>query len=253
MCVTANTKSLDLSEPFKLPNTHKLFENITEIILKNFSNQTTIRWIPLVQHAIECIYKLADNPMNLNERLIFGLMEQIGPLKKYVCGDFVGSQQALRATQQVDANTGDQVDTDDQDTDVDMVSCTSTQLTRFISFVGFTATKLLVFLNTAFVCEIKRRKQLKENADDMKKQQKKNSKANKRRSKSTRQSIVSRKSIGNDNDLLEEMGLQGLFSDFIPCMQFVIRQYAVYSTNKAPKPKTTSNCLSNTCSTHKSQ
>ncbi len=196
MCVTADTKNLDLSEPFKLPNTHKLFENLSEIILKNFSNPNTIRWIPMVQHAIECVYTLGNNPMALNEKLIFALMEQIAPFKKFVA----------------ESNTNE-IEADNVETNSD--SCSSIQLTRFISFIGFTATKLLVFLNTAFVCELKRRKQLKDNADDAKKQQKKNNKTNadKQRSKSGRRSVVARKSmsIANDNDLLEEMGLQGWF------------------------------------------
>jgi len=58
------------NEPFKLLNTHELFEKLNDIIVGQFGNFTTIYWVPMVENAIQCIFKLADNPIIIIENMV---------------------------------------------------------------------------------------------------------------------------------------------------------------------------------------
>lgn len=194
ICSQANTKEFDLNEPFKIDNTHKIIENLSEIIVKNFVNFETIDWIPMCESALSCIYKLANNPVNISDTLIFRLIDHLKPISRFF---------KVVAAEDVIENGEDNQVTSDEDS-----SCSALLLTRFTSFFGFVAMKMLVFLNTSVVCELKRRKALKEERDKTKKNSK-NANKSRRRSKA-RKSIASR-SAGNagELDLEEEMGLQG--------------------------------------------
>lgn len=46
------------NQPFKLPNDHFLFERLTQIICGQFINTNTIYWTPMVENALQCIFKL---------------------------------------------------------------------------------------------------------------------------------------------------------------------------------------------------
>ena len=46
------------NQPFKLSNTHMLFERLDQIICGQFSNLNTIYWTPMVENALQCIFKL---------------------------------------------------------------------------------------------------------------------------------------------------------------------------------------------------
>ena len=58
------------NEPFNLLNTHQLFERLNEIIVGQFANFNTIYWVPMVENAIQCIFKLADNPIVIIENMV---------------------------------------------------------------------------------------------------------------------------------------------------------------------------------------
>lgn len=169
------------NEPFKLPNQHFLFTKLEEIIVQQFSNLKTNYWTQMVENALSCLFKLADNPMLLVEVIIEKLMLQIPIFKHLIKG------------QQSDEET--------------MVKASI--LSRFFSMIGFVATKVLIFLNQSVVCELKRRKMCKESQQDLDQTKR----LNKAASNASKKSMNRRKSVkfnqsSNDN-LEEEMGLQG--------------------------------------------
>ena len=186
------SKSNDLSEPFKLEVTHRLFENLSEIITKNFTNLETNDWIPMSECALTCVYKLADNPVVISETLILRLIEFIGPI-----GKFLANEQM---------NTSGGLDDGEILAQSDDFNSNPILFTRFMSFVGFVSIKFLIFLNTSIVCELKRRKTIKENKEN--KNTQKNA-ANKKRRSKARKSIARRSTTAGEIDLEEEMGLQG--------------------------------------------
>jgi len=82
-------------------------------------------------------------------------------------------------------------------------------LSRFFSFIGFLATKLLIFHNQSFVCELKRRKMCKESKKDS---DKSNNNNNNNKTQTANNKSKKRKSIrvshNPDNGLEEEMEIK---------------------------------------------
>jgi len=194
---TQQTQSGNLkfnNEPFKLANSHFLFERLEEIIVEQFKNLKTNYWTQMMENALSCIFKLADNPILLVEKLTEKLIDQIPPFKNLT------KVRNLFGDSNSEASEPDTTDH----------SVKTGVLSRFFSFIGFLATKLLIFLNQTFVCELKRRKMCKES-------QKQNQLDSTRPMSKTPSAASSkskkRKSIrplnSNDNALEEEMGLQG--------------------------------------------
>ncbi len=148
----------------------------------------------MMENALSCIFKLADNPILLVEKLTEKLIDQIPPFKNLT------KVRNLFGDSNSEASEPDTTDH----------SVKTGVLSRFFSFIGFLATKLLIFLNQTFVCELKRRKMCKES-------QKQNQLDSTRPMSKTPSTASSkskkRKSIrplnSNDNALEEEMGLQG--------------------------------------------
>ena len=68
------------NEPFKLLNTHQLFERLNELILGQFTNFKTIYWVTLVENGMQCIFKLADNPIVLVESMVNNLFKMFESL-----------------------------------------------------------------------------------------------------------------------------------------------------------------------------
>lgn len=169
------------NEPFKLVNNHQLFDRLSEILTSQLKNLKTTKWTTMMESAIACIFKLADNPIVLIENLILKIMDQIGPFKL-----LISNQNLTQA-------------------DDSIFKINSLVLNRFYNLVGIVATKLLVFLNQFVVCELKRRKMCKENKENQT-----NSKNSKSRRKSIRSNkSLNRQSLGVDANLEEDMGLQG--------------------------------------------
>ncbi len=46
------------NQPFKLPNSHLLFERLTDLISGQFSNTSTVYYSPMIENALQCIFKL---------------------------------------------------------------------------------------------------------------------------------------------------------------------------------------------------
>ncbi|RNA14679.1 Condensin complex subunit 1 [Brachionus plicatilis] len=166
------------NEPFKMANTHQLFDRLVQIINCQLTNLSTSKWTPMAESAISCIFKLADNPISIVENLIQKLIDQMPPFKMLIS-----------AVPQPD----------DSNFKID-----SLVLSRYFNLIGIVATKLLVFLNQFIVCELKRRKMCKENKENQK-----NSRGSKSKRKSMRANkSLGRQSLGGDANLDEDLGLQ---------------------------------------------
>ena len=208
ICSSASTKQMDLSEPFKLETNHKLFGNLNEIIIKNFTNTQSNDWISMCECALSCIYKLADNPIVISENLLLRLIELIKPINKYLKGtdDVATAGAGGQMNSSINSSHDETLTNNDEE-----FHCNSLLITRFMSFVGFVSIKLLIFLNTSIVCELKRRKMIKENNENINTNAKNNTSIGKNKRRSKARKSMGRRSMVNSNeiDLQEEMGLQG--------------------------------------------
>lgn len=126
------------TEPYKLGNDEQTFERLVDAVVAQFTNMSTIYWVPMVESAIQCVFKLADRPIVIVESMIQRLMDKLPVMK------------ALMST------SVEQLPSDE-----DLV-CSYELLARFINMIGMVATKFLVFMNQMVVCELKRRKMCKE-------------------------------------------------------------------------------------------
>lgn len=174
------------NEPFKLANSHFLFTRLDEIIVGQFSNLKTSYWTQMIESALSCLFKLADNPITLTEAIMEKLLNLL-PIFK--------------------SKDATQIDSDDSAN----FSFKASLMSRFYNFIGFVATRLLIFLNQSFVCELKRRKMCKENQENESETAKRLSKTpSLNKTKNRRKSIRSLNQNNNaDVNLEEEMGLQG--------------------------------------------
>ncbi|CAF0903319.1 unnamed protein product [Brachionus calyciflorus] len=204
------------NEPFKLVNTHQLFERLTEILTKEITSSKLTKWSCFMENAITCIIKLADNPILIIENIALKIIDKISPLKSLM----TKSPPLFNEPTQDQTQLNDEIKTD------------SLLLSRYYSMIGVISSKLLVFLVQFVVCELKRRKMCKESQD--------NSKNSKNGSKNRRKSIrpnksLNRQSLGGDANLEEDMGLQGAEAEDAELMfvESVIDQKVAVSQAKA--------------------
>ena len=82
------------NEPFKLLVTHQLFERLNDIIIGQFGNFGTIYWLPMVENAMQCIFKMADNPIMIVESMVIQiwLLLLIFSLKNSISYPFFSSK-----------------------------------------------------------------------------------------------------------------------------------------------------------------
>lgn len=81
------------SEPYRLSETHEMFTSLTRILVKSSTDLENRYWIPLMEQAINVIYKLAEAP-------------------DIICGDLikrlaVECSQAGEAAEKEDQNDGE--------------------------------------------------------------------------------------------------------------------------------------------------
>jgi condensin complex subunit 1 len=143
-------------EPYKLPNSHQIFERITENIVSQFTNKNTTKWLPMVESAINCIAKLADSPLDIIESIINQLIDKIPFLQK-LCNKLPPvpqfSESAVNSTQMETQLASDSF------------LIWSDLMARFFNLIAVVATKVLIYMNQIVVCELKRRKMYKENIE----------------------------------------------------------------------------------------
>lgn len=135
-------KLMFYTEPFKLENEETPFDRLTEAIVGQFNNMSTIYWVPMAESAVQCVFKLADRPIEIIELMVIRLMDKIPVLKSLMNG--------------AASDSGD-----------DQFVLSYDLMTRFVNLMGIIATKLLVFMNQMVVCELKRRKMCKESKSNI--------------------------------------------------------------------------------------
>lgn len=193
-------------QPFKLPNSHQVYERIAQAIVSQFDNMATEHWLPMCEQAMACIFKTADGPFGIVEDIFIKLVEKL-PFKSMFQSESLS--QRVQQLPPVPLFNGSDTEPSTQANNSTNTITQTNLLARFFNFVGVVATKFLIFLNQIVVCELKRRKMYKENIE------KKDSAASKAKAaaKDRRRSMKlknMRKSINPGSvDLEEEMGLQG--------------------------------------------
>lgn len=246
------------NEPFKLPNSHQLFERIVQVLGDQFSNSGTIYWTTMAENALQCIMKLADNPVLISETIALKLIEKVPPLRAMTQrGTAVNARQlppvplfneeTIGASQQstaaAAAAANDQILPSQLAAggDESTFKASSAILSRFFSFVGLLSIKLLIFLNQYVVCELKRRKMCKENNENSSSSSKSktstsnnNSNAASSSKSKRRQSMKLLKGFNTSGDMAaleEEMGLQGAEAEDVELLliESIIEQKVIVS------------------------
>ena len=195
------------NEPFKLPNSHLLFERIIDILSKELTNTDTIYWTRMMEYMLQCVFKLADCPVSIAEEIIVKMTDNLKEFK------LLNKSARLRNlppvplfNEELSSQMSSQLSQENMNT-----NAMSDGVSRFINFIGILATKTLVFLNQTFVCELKRRSMCKENikGDNGQMKANKNKATARRKSKSRKSLGVNQSNVGADSLFEEEMGLQG--------------------------------------------
>jgi condensin complex subunit 1 len=203
------------NQPFKLANSHFVFERLNELIIGQFKNLNSQYYIPMTENALQCIFKLADNPILIVESLSAKLIDLLPPLKHLtVASKNKMKQQQLPPVPLFNEEIASTQTLTQPTSSIEEANFTAktAEMSRFFSFIGFVSTKLLIFLNQSVVCELKRRKMCKENIkqDNGKHTPKSASSSSKASAKNRRKSIRPFNQNGTNGDTLEEeMGLQG--------------------------------------------
>ncbi|XP_053154023.1 condensin complex subunit 1 isoform X2 [Hemicordylus capensis] len=165
------------STPFRLPQSHLLFEHLSQAICAGFA-RSSAHWIPFTETAVALIYQLAEGP-------------------EEICGQVLQrcSQQALESLQESEG-----VSTEPGSPPSGVAGGSSTidtlVLTHLVSLVGDVAFQQLVHLELSVSTELRRRRVLGEE-QEAKKQTASNTKAQ------------NKKSTGNETTMEEDLGLVG--------------------------------------------
>ncbi|WAR15385.1 CND1-like protein [Mya arenaria] len=172
------------SEPYRLPETHEMFTSLSRILVKSAPDLENRYWIPLMEQAVNVIYKLAECP------------DQIcGDLIKKLCTEgSVQTESVLEKDGGTEDNMeeGNPLDTLEKDQEESSASFASGVLSRLLSLVGHVALRQLVHLDLAVFGEMKRRRAIQEQKEWIQ------TPASKRPKDSTNQETIE-----------EEMGLAG--------------------------------------------
>ncbi|KAJ6658260.1 hypothetical protein lerEdw1_020532 [Lerista edwardsae] len=164
------------SAPFRLPQSHLLFEHLSEAISVGFASSNT-HWIPFAETAVALIYQLAEGP-------------------EEICGQILQrcSQQALERFQEaeeVESEPGSSNGVAEGSSTIESVV-----LTHLVSLAGDVALQQLVHLELSISTELRRHRVLGEE------QQAKEHAASNTQAQSD-------KSTGNETTMEEDLGLVG--------------------------------------------
>ncbi|KAK3602734.1 hypothetical protein CHS0354_017179 [Potamilus streckersoni] len=129
------------NEPFRLPESHDLFQRLKLILTNGITNLENRYWIPLAEQAVNVIYKLGEHA-------------------DLICNDIIKQiiHQVLKASNSTES--GDSMQADGAGDGAK--SCPSGLLVRLISIVGHVALKQVIHLDVAVFGELKRRRAFQE-------------------------------------------------------------------------------------------
>nr|XP_008117482.1 PREDICTED: condensin complex subunit 1 [Anolis carolinensis] len=166
------------SSPFRLPQSHILFERLREVITVGFGRPCA-HWIPFTQAAITLIYQLAEGPDEICAQILQSC-----------------SHQALEKLQEKEGSEADVADSSPNEVADDSSTIDTTVLTHLVSLAGDVALQQLVHLELSVSSELRRRRLLGEEQQ-----------ANEHAANNTK--AQKNKSTGNETTMDEDLGLVG--------------------------------------------
>ncbi|XP_060583069.1 condensin complex subunit 1-like isoform X2 [Ruditapes philippinarum] len=177
------------SDPYRLSETHDMFTSLTRILVKSATDLENRYWIPLMEQAVNVIYKLAESPDIICGDLIKKLSKECSQAGETACsqaGETTGEKENLEGD-----DDGNPLDVLEKDDETEKVGFASGVLARLLSLVGHVALRQLVHLDVAVFGEMKRRRAIQEQKDWI-------------------QTPASKQNRAKDNENIEEeMGLAG--------------------------------------------
>ncbi|CAF1202124.1 unnamed protein product, partial [Didymodactylos carnosus] len=175
-------------KPYRLAKTHRLFELLSKIIVENFNVTSNDKWTPMLESAIDVIFKLADNPIKHVENIVKKLAAKAGlKLGKQ-------NQQQSQTTNEVPSHVMDDfndpiLEPDHQSNPSQrtiLTDISSLILTRFFNCLGKVAIGILYYIDCTMKEELLRRKDLKESGKTNEKQKQQSIKTKTKRGKNKR-------------------------------------------------------------------
>nr|XP_060618633.1 condensin complex subunit 1 isoform X2 [Anolis sagrei ordinatus] len=166
------------SSPFRLPQSHMLFERLREAITVGFGRPCA-HWIPFTQAAVTLIYQLAEGPDEICAQILQSC-----------------SHQALEKLQQGEGAEAEVTDSSPDEVADDSSTIDTTVLTHLVSLAGDVALQQLVHLELSVSSELRRRRLLGEEQQ-----------ANEHAARNTK--TPKKKSTGNEITMEEDLGLVG--------------------------------------------
>uniref|UniRef100_A0A8D2J0Y1 Condensin complex subunit 1 n=1 Tax=Varanus komodoensis TaxID=61221 RepID=A0A8D2J0Y1_VARKO len=183
----ANNQKLEKSHaPFRLPQSHQLFECLRKAISVGFA-ASTAHWVPFTETAVALIYRLAEGP-------------------EEICAEILQccSQQALEKLQESGQVEAGELGVSKPGSEMagDSSTIDTLVLTHLVSLVGDVALQQLQHLELSVSNELRRRRVLGEEQEE-KEHAAKNSQAQNEKVRST----------GNETTMEEDLGLVGASAD----------------------------------------
>ncbi|CAL8071133.1 unnamed protein product [Calicophoron daubneyi] len=222
---SANSRTKNSTEPFRLPKTHELFSRLCAILVGTVTHPNQTMWIPMMEQAIAVIYELSESP-ELTATKIIGQVAEKVVLSSRQTTDIPVESQPQPSEEQNNAEQAEQenqppslskIKTDpEQFLERLTILCPSFLLSRFMSLAGHVCLKQLVHLESAILTELKRRAALKDERES-----KSRPTRHRRQTRPSRISAISTMSTGTNLSTTnaggqtaeEECGLVGASAD----------------------------------------
>ncbi|XP_061493362.1 condensin complex subunit 1 isoform X2 [Rhineura floridana] len=170
------------SPPFRLPQSHLLFERLCEVITEGFARSSAY-WIPFTEMAVALIYQLAEGP----EEICAQVLQRC-------------SRQALEKLPESEGAEAEPGSSSPNEVASDPNSIDIVVLTHLISLAGDVALQQLVHLELSVSTELRRRRVIGEEREA-------------KEQAVSKTKVPNDKSSGNGTTMEEDLGLVGASAD----------------------------------------
>ncbi|KAL4220856.1 meiotic chromosome condensation [Mactra antiquata] len=156
------------NEPYKLPETDEMFTSLTRILVKSVTDLENRYWIPLMEQAVNVIYKLAEFPDTITGDVIKKIsLECCAVGNEDTDSDNKADGNEGNEDMEADSNPLEESEKNEatEKTEAAKASFASGVLARLLSLVGHVALRQLVHLDVSVFGEMKRRRAIQERKD----------------------------------------------------------------------------------------
>lgn len=186
-----HSNSPDKEPVQRFESSHDMFGKLKGLLLGTFTDTSTTVWIPIMEKALDVVYKLAMQPDQIIDDLLHGLAERLlSQCKQEAVSDAVEGSQ----------DSGDQQENGVVSSEgmTPLLKCPSLMLSRALACVGQVALRQLIYLDVDVFSQLKRRR------ETIKDEKERLTKRKKRQSMSATGHVSSLSQEGNDSQNLDD-------------------------------------------------